>query len=491
MKLVTRPYLFLILVSAIFLFFWLQKPLLSYFSQDDFFHLRLVMDKKISDIPWFFTNFLEGQTFYRPLSRETYNLLIYTVFGLNPLPFHVVNLLLILANLVLIYLTIRKLNKNHFLAYFTLIIYFFSSIHSIELYYLASVQTLMATTFSLFCLQFYINYFTERNINYYLSSILFFLISLLCHESAIVLPGIIFLTNFVIQGPTLKEKTLLTLPFIFLSIFYFTTTIDLSNLPKQQIYQPVFQIKTILNTLGWYILWSFGLPETIVDFVKPGFILKEEFIIWYRDYVKIVFPLLFIAISFLIMKVWFQRKTLFSEFFLFFAIGSFIISISPFLLFPQHKFVYYLSLPIIWFSTALGFILANSWKAGNIYKLLTILMLISFIIISYQTNTLNITTHWAAKRAKAAEVLIQQIKLDHPSVPKGSVFYIKDDPYYPDIAKEWGTSSKQAFYILSGKDAVQLIYNDLTIRAYFEDVNDLPLNVDPQKIITLTAKFPY
>ena len=446
------------------------------------------MDKNITDIPWFFTNYQEGQTFYRPLSRETYNLLIYTIFGLNPLPFHVVNLLLILANLVLIYLIIRKLNKNPYLAYFTLIIYFFSSIHSIELYYLASVQTLLATTFSLFCLQFYINYFTDRNINYYFSSILFFLISLLCHESAIVLPGILFLTNFVIQGPTLREKAFLTIPFIFLSIFYFTSTMDLSNLPRQQVYQPVFQIKTILNTLSWYILWSFGLPETIVDFVKPGFILKEEFVIWYRGYVKIVFPLLFIATSFLIMKVWFQRKTLFAEFFLFFATLSFIISISPFLLFPQHKFVYYLSLPIIWFSAALGFILASSWRAGNIYKLLTILVLLTFIVISYQTNVLNTTTHWAAKRSQAAQFILKKFELQFPQVSKGSVFYILDDPDYPTIVKEWGTSSQQAFYILSGSDALQLLYNDSSLKVFYEAITPLE-NTD--SMITFTAKFPY
>ena len=452
------------------------------------------MDKNITDMPSFFTHQLEGQTFYRPLSRETYNLIMYKLFGLNPIPFHIANLLLILVNLRLLFLFVKSLNSNSVVAYFTSIVYLLSSVHSIELYYLASVQTLLAATFTLLSLLFYVKFLREKTLNYYLTSILFFLIALFCHESAIILVGLIFLTNFVIQSNTLKEKILSIIPFTIFAILYFVSIWDMSSLPKQQVYQPVFQLKSILNTFSWYVLWSFGLPEMLVDFVRPKFVLKEEFIIWYSYYAKIVFPLLLFVISLLFMMIWSLKKIIFTGNFLIFFITSFLISISPFILFPQHKFIYYLSLPIIWFSSTLGLILAVSWMVGNFYRALTVSILLSFLIISYQTITLNSKTHWAAKRAKAAESLVKQLKLDYPSVPKGSIFYITDDPNYPDIAREWGTSSKQAFYILSGSDALQLLYKDPSIKVYYQAVEKPPENLDLNNMalmISLTARFPY
>lgn len=456
------------------------------------------MDKNLTDIPNFFIHQLEGQTFYRPLSRETYNLIVYRLFSLNPVPFHMVNLLLILINLRLIYLFVKSLNSNSIAAYFTAIVYLVNSVHSIELYYLASVQTLMMTTFALLSCIFYVKFLRKGILNYYLASILFFLIALFCHESAIIIPGIIFLINFVIPGDNLRKKVYSARSKLFYSLFpiailcliYFLSAWYGSSLPKQQVYQPVFQLKGILNTLSWYVLWSFGLPEMLVDFIKPKLVLKEEFGVWYGYYAKIVFPLIFFIISLLFTVMWLFKKIVFTGNFLIFFISSFLISISPFLFFPQHKFVYYLSLPIVWFSAALGLILALLWKVGNFYKAITLSILLAFIIVSYQTTVLNSNTHWAAKRARSAEALVKQLKLDYPSVPKGSIFYITDDPNYPFIAREWGTSSKQAFYILSGSDALQLLYKDPSIKVYFEAMENPPENLNPNNIISITAKFP-
>src|SRR3990167_10367730 len=85
-----------LLVELVALF--LSDSLFSYFSQDDFFHLRTIMDKSLSSIPSFFISEQKEYAFYRPLSRETYNLLMYRLFGLNSLIFHLVNFTLIILN---------------------------------------------------------------------------------------------------------------------------------------------------------------------------------------------------------------------------------------------------------------------------------------------------------------------------------------------------------------------------------------------------------
>ena len=481
---------FSFILLSFFLLIWLNKPVNSYFSQDDFFHLRMIMDKEVTDIPSFFVNRLEGQTFYRPISREIYNLIMYKLYGLNSLPFHIVNLILILINLRLLFLFIRLLSQNQVAPYLTIVFYLFSSVHSIELYYLSSIQTLLMTSFALLSCIYFVKFIKTRFLNYYLGSILFFLIALFCHESALILPGIMFLIIFVVRGLSLKKKIIFLFPIFILMGLYYLSLGQSTNLPSQQVYQPVFQLKVILNSLSWYVLWSFGIPEMLVDFVRPGLVIKDEFYLWYGYYAKIVFPLLIVLITGFIFLVWKFKKVLLSKNFIF-LFACFFISISPFLVFPQHKFVYYLGFPIVWFSAILGLILSELWVIGNIHKVIVGVLLLIFSIISSQTTDLNAKTHWAAKRAKSAEVLLQQFKKDYPILQKGSTFYIIDDPDYPVISEEWGTSSKQAFYILSGSDAIQLLYNDPSIKVYFEALGDLPKNLSSNNLISFTAKFPY
>ena len=123
-------------------------------------------------------------------------------------------------------------------------------------------------------------------------------------------------------------------------------------------------------------------------------------------------------------------------------------------------------------------------------KIWGILILGALFLISYQTSDLNRITYWAAKRASAAEYLLKNIKSSYPNPDKGQIFYFKNDPSYPFIAKEWGSSSKQAFYVLSGANALQLIYKDKNIRVFYEDIN-FPPNEINGKILTIKAEFPY
>src|SRR3990167_10853922 len=145
-----------LLVELVALF--LSDSLFSYFSQDDFFHLRTIMDKSLSSIPSFFISEQKEYAFYRPLSRETYNLLMYQLFGLNSLIFHLVNFTLIILNGWLIFKFCKLLINKLVISLIALVLYLFSAVHNIELYYLASFQTLISTTFILSGLICYLNY---------------------------------------------------------------------------------------------------------------------------------------------------------------------------------------------------------------------------------------------------------------------------------------------------------------------------------------------
>lgn len=462
----------------------------SFFSQDDFFHLRTIMNKKVSDIPSFYITRLEGQTFYRPLSRESYNLVSFKLFGLNPLPYHLINVLLILINLGLIIIFLSLFTRKVLPILLMLPLFLLSSIHNIELYYLSSVQILLSSAFILSSIISFVLFLRSKLKVYILFSLLFYCIALLSHESAIILPVILFFLNFLVFKLTIRKNVVYILMFVILAIIYLFSISTLFDLPKQEVYRPTFNLNNIFNSLVWYISWSFGLPEILTDFVSSKFLIKKEFISWYGEYAKITFPLIFVYVGMILLHLLIYFKSFIKNRLLLFFIFSFFISISPFLFFPQHKFIYYLGLPIVFFCAGLSLILSIIWKGKGFNKTMVLVILFSFSFVSLQTINLNSLTHWAAKRPKAAKSLLDQFENSYPNPKKGSKFYILDDPSYPAISKEWGTSSKQAFYILSGSDAVQLLYKDTNMKVFYQAFNNFPQLVS-KDLLYLVARFPY
>lgn len=491
---ISKPQIIILTLFLLFLLLFFKDAIFSYFSQDDFYHLRTIMDKNFSDIPSFFTTWQEGQTFYRPLSREIFNLLMYKTFGLNPLPFHLINLGLIFINALLVYLLAIKITKNLTTAILGVLIYSVGAIHSVELYYLASVQTLIASAFLLLATLSYFSFLDGKNFKGYMLTLIFFILALLSHESAIVLPAILFFIPIVQirkwRWLFNKKLYLYLVPFILITLIHLMVASLFKNIPSQLVYQPIFTPKSIFNTLGWYILWSFGLSEMLVDFVGPNFSINPNLMKWYGQYIKIILPALFFLLGSIIFFLQRFRKQIFQDKSVIFFASAYTFALLPFLLFPQHKFVYYLSFAFSWFCLALSYILTTAWRFGKIFRVWVILSVIAFAMISYQATQLNKITYWAVKRANAAKFLLTNIKQKYPSLPKRTIFYMTDDPNYPFIAKEWGSSSKQAFYILSGSDALKLLYNDINLKAYFQGINPIGNRFKREDYIEFQVLFP-
>lgn len=475
--------LLVFLIPLLVLFFY--NPISSYFSQDDFYHLRQIMDKKVVDLPSFFIPSLSPeQTFYRPFSREVFNFIMYALFNLSPLPYHLVNLLLIFVVGWLIFWLVLTLTKNNLQAFFSTLLYLFNSVHSLELYYLSSVQTLFSTVLILLCLISYLLYLKQKRVKFLIYSLSSYILAVLSHESAVV--GFFLILGLEILINKMVSKRILLFAFVLLTRGL--VVILGNNLPAQAVYQPNFTPVNIVNSFSWFSLWSFGLPEMLTDFMTLTLKINPNLFKYYESFIKVVFPLFIIFVSLnLFIVIIFRKKILTSKLFLYLLL-AFIFSLGPFLFFPQHRFSYYLSLPLVWFSIILGLLLSFAWSKQRL-KVIVICQIIIFLIISFKTVSLNKDTNWAAKRARAAQVILSDVRSLYPKVGVGTTFYIKNDSNYPVISREWGSSSKQAFYILSGSDAFQLLYKDSTIKVYFEDI-DGPKFL-PKDVITYTAKFPF
>ncbi|MBU1031628.1 hypothetical protein KKE03_01750 [Patescibacteria group bacterium] len=458
------------------------------FSQDDFFHFKVSFTGgSISQFVNFFGfhSFAErGIAFYRPVFREALFNTFYALFGLNPYPFRVLQFFLLFLNSALAYYLIYKLFKDRNLSFFVAFFYAVCAAQVASLYYLAGgIQVLGATTFLLLTLILIIKHSAF--------SFVTFLLALGSHELTSVLPFLISALLFI-QYPVDKaiRKIWQVLPFFFVLFGYLYLEIfKIGFSTKELQYQTVFNIKTLLNSYMWYVGWALGLPEMLIDFVQPGFKLNSALMRYWGNYYLIIFSAFFISLFLLITGTTYllikKNKLFLNKKFLFFALW-FIFSLVPVILLPLHKSTQYLETGLVAFWTIIRLIILNVYRLKTA-RIFCAVLIISLFTLSATSAILQRTTYWAAERGKYAKQLIEYVIALYPTLPKGAIVYFENDPNYPFVAKDWGSSSKQASFILNNEDALRLIYKDPTLKVFYQDLIQPPINPE-NKIYKIKAK---
>lgn len=186
---------FLVFLLIPFSVLILYYPALStYFSQDDFFHFKVSLtDGSFGQFVNLFNfhSFSEkGIAFYRPIFREGLFNIFYSLFGLNPYPFRILQFLILFLNSILAYYLISNFFRNRYLSFFVAFFYAICSAQVSPLYYLAGgIQVLGATTFLLLTLLL--------SLKHSPFSFVTFLLALGSHELAAITPFLISALFFV------------------------------------------------------------------------------------------------------------------------------------------------------------------------------------------------------------------------------------------------------------------------------------------------------
>lgn len=479
--------------------------LTTYFSQDDFFHFK-VANKFTNIIDMFgFCSFSErGIAFYRPLFRELLFNSFYSIFGLNHLPFRILQFALLFLNSYLGFYFIKMVFKEVKIAYFTAFFYAICASQVSPLFYLAGgIQVLGATTFLLSSLIFTLKYLESNRAGYLFITFIAFILALCSHELASVLPVLIFALFFVrLSFKNALSQGWKVLPFFIILAAYLYLEITIIGFPAGETqYKAVFSIKSVMNSYMWYTGWALGLPETLIDFVNPGFKLNPSLMRYWGNYYLIIFPAFFVSIFLLIIKIfsfppgpWANRPRRWEakvDKKLAFLIFWYLVSLAPVILLPLHKSTQYLEPGLIPFWAIIGYITFSLQPLRLKRRVATTYLVIligSLFTLSATSIFLQRTTYPAAQRGVIAEKLIKQITGKYPTLPKGAIVYIENDPDYPFVASEWGSSSKQAAFILNNSDALQLVYKDPGLKVYYQDLEGLPKEIEENEIYKIVAK---
>jgi len=464
-----KKYLFFLMVflTPVLLFL---KSFSAYFSQDDFFRLRASQISSLTEIGKFFSfSAIRGYAFYRPLPREVFSFMMWHLFGLNPFPYHLFQFFIYIFNLFLIDKLFSKLIDNNFkgkekVRCLVIFLYVISAVNLGTFYYLSSLEILLAMTFILLTITCFIT-------GKYLKSFLFCLLSLMCHEISYVSPVFLLVFTFVLRKNRPNLKTILP----FFTVTFLTAWLNISQirLPSQKEYLPEFSFLRPINNLFWYFIWSLGIPEHMLDFVGHGLKINPKIIRQYPLYfwtMSLTFSGLIAGLISSLISLLMNSfvKTLKGSTdkkfwrYLFLAVFWYLTGISFFLFFGSHRFIYYLIFSQVGTCFALALLISRlSLKSS-------LIVLILFFVLNFNTIKWGEKTYWALGRSRLAKKLTTEIKTAYPTFPKGAIIWLKDDPSYLSPGPDWGGTAKQAYIALSGSDGIQLLYNDFSLKVYYE-----------------------
>lgn len=189
------------------------------FIDDDYYVLK---NQYLRDLSWngiqaIFTHFYSFN--YHPLTTIS-NLLEFSIWGLNPLPYHLFNLLLHLLNIWLVFRLAERLSGRFITAMVVSVLFAIHPMHVESVAWIAERKDVLYSAFYIGSLLAYLRYCDSGNKAHYVVSIILFLLSCLSKSAAVTLPVLLLAIDFYrsrkISGSVITEK----LPYLALSVLF-------------------------------------------------------------------------------------------------------------------------------------------------------------------------------------------------------------------------------------------------------------------------------
>jgi len=301
----------------------------------------------------FFTNPVVGM--YQPIPMISYAL-EYHFFQNNPVVFHFTNLLFHLLNILLLFILMRMLTKNLFIAFFTALIFAVHPLHVESVAWISERKDVMFVFFYFLSLIFYVKYLVKaNNIIYLWISLLLFVFSLLSKSAAVTLPLVLLLIDYYKSVPLSKRTIFRKIPFFTLSLVFGIAGIYTQHLIKPDLV-PIagftFIDKLFLASGSFtYYLFSFFVPVDL-SALHP-FPIKTGDFLPLRFYFSIIVPLLFIWGLIIIytskrISLLFKKDILFGLFFFLITLFLYIyIAVGSALVSERYTYLPYIGLGLI------------------------------------------------------------------------------------------------------------------------------------------------
>jgi hypothetical protein len=463
-------------------FLMFYPALFCFFTNDDFFFLKIAKVSSFKDFLNFFNLVTDigGIGVYRPLTLRVFYFLTVEFFHTNPMPLHVISFATFFLDIFLVGTFTRLMTKNNKIVLLSSFLYATSVTHFGQLYYIGAFQELFLTMLFLGSVILFIKYETgmkgKHPLGKLIMSLFLFILSIMSKETAVVLPFALVLVHVYLKltkriKVSVNTLILSLLPYFVILGVYLFMHFNYFGLISGDSYIWNFAPGKAINSLAWYGLWSLNIPEMLVDFVGPGLHFNPNLLKYWANKIIPIFALfvlqiLMIFYSFLKFiksgKDVNKKGWLLMGFSLLWFMGTLI----PVIFLPVHKFTYYLTLPLVGVVLALGYLLEET-KIGRVA---IGIFLVMWTITSIISLRLTYQTNWITQSQVVTYKVFQYFKKNGVNLSGGNVYFIdtKSDSSLP-----W-SPTQTLKTVLSDKNFFDVFYPNLSEKVNYAGLAEMP-----------------
>lgn len=323
---------------------------------------------------------LSGVTFYRPIQVISYKL-DYFFWGLNPLGFHITNIILFILNAILVFYFVNLILKDFWVSSLSGLFFLVHPIYPEAVTYISGRADILAGIFLLLSFISFIKYDEKKNIFWYFLSTFSFCLALLSKELAVVFPLILLIYDFCFKRDifhSLKPFLIRYLPIFFIASIYIV--LRLTVLKFGEFFLPTpesFFTRCLMSitTLNAYLGMLF-VPldmHMLRDFSRPKFEIITGLSIF-------SFLLLLVFICYFFRK----QKVLF-----FFSVWFFVTLLPQSGIFPINSYIsdHFIYLPAIGFFVIFSHYLLKLKEIGkHLFYIVILSILLCYLALTVAHN---------------------------------------------------------------------------------------------------------
>ena len=361
-------------------------------NSDDYayiLHNDCITDLSWNGIKTMFSSFYSSN--YHPLTALS-NAIEYKLFGLDPKPYHINNLLLHLFNIILVFQLIYLLTKRTEAALFVSLFFAIHPMHVESVSWIAERKDVLYSFFYLSALLLYVKRHEQSTIDkqrskFYFSSLFLFFLSLLSKSAAVTLPLILLLVDYFQDRKIDKKSIVEKFPFFVLSIIFGVVALYSQGTSKAMDLTPEFSFYERL-LLGSYSLvfyfFKFFIPINLSIYhlypIKTNGLFPIEYYIA---------PILLLCMIWGLLKIKNNKREFVFGVLFFFASLCLVIQVIPVgraITAERYTYIPYIGLLFILSKLYCSILYSDSKKLNYFFSSIIIIYVTSFCYATYNRN---------------------------------------------------------------------------------------------------------
>ena len=373
----------------------------------------------LSHIHSIFTKFILGN--YHPLTVFSFAI-EYHFFGLNPQAYHTTNLILHILNCLLVFWFVLLLTRNVYVSSIVGVLFAIHPVRVESVAWISDRKDLLSAFFFLLTLIFYLYYTDRKQLKFYILSLLLYPLSLLSKASAVSLPFVLLLIEYLNNKKFKKSALIKKIPFFGIAGILGLVAIFARRSYQSQLQESFFsfyqKLSIAVHRLIFYYLFRF-FSVAKLSYLKPYlFENSEEAVL----FLVIAYVLLLIITFLIFLSAKRTKKVVFGS--LFFFVTIFPALPVVILGYSADRFLYISSIGIF-YMFAEGFI----WLYQKNKRALRTLFLVVFASLIF---LLSYTSYSHCKVWRNCLALTNYFINQYPSDP---TVYLNRGLSYKDIGK--------------------------------------------------------